>query len=142
MPASGDEGSDGIHLVLLSDHGRSQGSTGLFLGTQRAAENADLLRRNQISSIVCVGTPKFHPEEFDYLEVSVLDIPSENLLAHFDACASFIDSGMRGGQGVLVNCVFAQSRSATGVPVVANLLSVKVVGICSFFIFHQHLSHR
>lgn len=51
-----------------------------------------------------------------YLKVDVLDLPSENILGSFDQCASFIEDGMRRGQRVLVNCVFAQSRSAAGVP--------------------------
>ena len=97
-----------------------------------------------MSRIVCVGTPAFHRNKgvvvgegkegrsnddgdssssnssssssngFTYLEVPVLDLPSENLLARLDECTSFIEDGLRRGQGVFVNCVFAQSRSAAG----------------------------
>lgn len=129
----------GIYCVLKETPAR------LFLGTQKAAQNRQLLRRHGVSRIVCVGTPAFHrdmvggeePLEgrddyggegdscntvgnnngsgFTYLEVPVLDLPSENLLARLDECTSFIADGMRRGQGVFVNCVFAQSRSAAGV---------------------------
>lgn len=47
-----------------------------------------------------------------YLEVDVKDLPSENLLDQLDACVDFIEDGMRRGESVLVNCVYAQSRSA------------------------------
>lgn len=125
----------GIYRVLNGTPG------GLFLGTQKAAQNRQLLREHGVSRIVCVGTPAFHRDTtvggeaplggrddegdssssnnnnrsgFTYLEVPVLDLPSENLLARLDECTSFIADGMRRGQGVFVNCVFAQSRSAAG----------------------------
>lgn len=47
-----------------------------------------------------------------YLEVNIKDLPSENLLGRLDACVAFIENGMRRGESVLVNCVYAQSRSA------------------------------
>lgn len=125
----------GIYRVLNETPAR------LFLGTQKAAQNRQLLRKHGVSRIVCVGTPAFHRDttvggegplggrddegdsstssnnngsEFAYLEVPVLDLPSENLLGRLDECTSFIEDGMRRGQGVFVNCVFAQSRSAAG----------------------------
>ena len=128
----------GIYCVLKETRAR------LFLGTQRAAQNRQLLRRHGVSRIVCVGTPAFHRDKvggeeplegrdndgeegdscntignnngsgFTYLEVPVLDLPSENLLVRLDECTSFIEGGMRRGQGVFVNCVFAQSRSVAG----------------------------
>lgn len=110
-----EELDEGIHLVHTEEVVDDQLQQGrLFLGTQRAAQQAGLLHRNGISRVVCVGTPPFHPEEFDYLEIPVLDMPSENMLVHLDKCVSFVEAGMREQQGVLVNCVFAQSRSVTG----------------------------
>lgn len=110
-----DNGDEGIHLISTGEANTNQGLEGqLFLGTQRAAQDAVLLRRNRVSRVLCVGTPQFHPGEFSYLEIPVLDTPSANLLAHLDECMSFIEAGIRKGQNVLVNCVFAQSRSVTG----------------------------
>lgn len=125
----------GIYCVLKESPAQ------LFLGTQKAAQNRQLLHRHGVKKIVCAGTPAFHrhgdrvggeePLEghdegdtsstsnnngrgFAYLEVPVLDLPSENLLARLDECTAFIEDGMHRGQGVFVNCVFAQSRSAAG----------------------------
>lgn len=113
----------------------------LFLGTQQAAQDRSLLRRYAVSRIVCVGTPAFHQQQEEnvdgrpkrgdegdcsdgttsdadvtgdlvYLEVNIKDLPSENLLGRLDACVAFIENGMRRGETVLVNCVYAQSRSA------------------------------
>ncbi|CAN0250897.1 unnamed protein product [Scytosiphon promiscuus] len=115
----------GLHLIPSCD-----GGARIFLGTQEAAQDRSLLRRYGISRIVCVGTPAFHQADsvgstnesgrkgeskaagFLYLEIPILDLPSENLLAHLDRSASFIADGVRRGENVLVNCVYAQSRSA------------------------------
>ncbi|CAM9226739.1 unnamed protein product [Hapterophycus canaliculatus] len=127
---------NGLYLIPLSD-----GEARLFLGTQKAAQDRLLLRRHGISRIVCVGTPAFHQagraegDEGDvdsiddtkkgrstdkaeavgflYLEIPILDLPSENLVGHLDRSAAFIAEGVRREENVLVNCVYAQSRSAT-----------------------------
>ncbi|CAM9158802.1 unnamed protein product [Ectocarpus fasciculatus] len=126
--------SDGLYLVL--DNGAR-----LFVGTQKAAEDQSLLRRHRVSRIVCVGTPAFHQGDDDddqvhsngskkniaYLEVHVLDLPSENLLGRLDSCVSFIDEGMRREENVLVNCVYAQSRSPT--VVAAYLMRLKGLAV-------------
>lgn len=129
----------GLHLLALEQLGEGNEAR-LFLGTQKAAQDRSLLRRERISRIVCVGTPAFHQGEAGegqheggngddadtpdssgrndrrlvYLEVPVLDLPSENLLGRLDACVYFIEDGLRRGERLLVNCVFAQSRSAAG----------------------------
>ena len=112
----------------------------LFLGTQQAAQDRSLLQRYSVSRIVCVGTPAFHQQEEEnvhganggdngdngsrstggsddpgdliYLEVDIKDLPSENLVGRLDTCVAFIEDGMSRGESVLVNCVYAQSRSA------------------------------
>lgn len=116
---------------LYPVEGSNSTAARLFLGTQKAAQNRSLLRCHRVSRIVCVGTPAFHRvvdkaatqepaddcrlgDELVYLEIPILDLPSENLLARLDDCVSFISSSMQHGHGVLVNCVYAQSRSAAG----------------------------
>lgn len=137
VPTSASMASDnGLYDVPLLNRGAR-----LFLGTQKAAQDRSLLRRCGISRIVCVGTPAFHQQPgaggdeggvdttvntdesgsrgegkvvgFLYLEIPILDLPSENLLAHLDRSASFIAQGVSLGDNVLVNCVYAQSRSAS-----------------------------
>lgn len=130
----------GLYCVQEDDEAaRPVGRRGrLFLGTQEAAQDRSLLRRYTVSRIVCVGTPAFHQheeenghganggdggdsstkfsgdatEDLGYHEVNIKDLPSENLLGRLDACVAFIEDGMRRGESVLVNCVYAQSRSA------------------------------
>ena len=111
----------GLYLVVVEPPtiGSSSSVGRLFLGTQGAAQDQTLLRSHGINSIVCVGTPAFHRRAggdgtFDYLEIQLLDLSSENLLTRLDEATSFVWDGVRRGRGVLVNCVFAQSRSAAG----------------------------
>lgn len=97
-------------LFCILPHEASNGR--LYLGTQAAAQDAALLAQHGIERVVSVGTPAFHEGQFQYLQVPVLDLPSANLLQYFDDALQFIDAGVKSGRGVLVNCVFAQSRSA------------------------------
>ncbi|CAB1103618.1 unnamed protein product [Ectocarpus sp. CCAP 1310/34] len=124
--------SDGLYLVLPEKRGR------LFVGTQKAAQDRSLLRRHRVSRIICVGTPAFHQGDDDeahsncsknisYLEVDILDVPSENLLGRLDSCVSFIEEGMSREENVLVNCVYAQSRSPT--IVAAYLMRLKGLSV-------------
>ena len=120
-------GDEGIYPVFDGARTRDglAGKQGgrLFLGTQKAAQDLSILRQHGVTRIVCAGTPAFHlggkgvdgaspAGEFSYLEVDIKDLPSENLLGRLDECVAFVENGMRGGETVLVNCVFAQSRSA------------------------------
>lgn len=83
---------------------------------QQEEENADSGRNggdadhNGTSS--GAGSSGDPPGDLIYLEVNIKDLPSENLLGRLDACVAFVEDGMRRGEGVLVNCVYAQSRSA------------------------------
>ncbi|CAN0207557.1 unnamed protein product [Ectocarpus sp. 13 AM-2016] len=124
--------SDGLYLVLPEKRAR------LFVGTQKAAQDRSLLRRHRVSRIICVGTPAFHQGDDDevhgncsknisYLEVDILDLPSENLLGRLDSCVSFIEEGMSREENVLVNCVYAQSRSPT--IVAAYLMRLKGLSV-------------
>ena len=65
---------------------------------------------NGSSGATCSGGDT--PGNLVYLEVNIKDLPSENLLGRLDACVTFVEDGMHRGEGVLVNCVYAQSRSA------------------------------
>ncbi len=125
-------GGDEIYLVL-EDASTPEGPAGtqgrLLLGTQKAAQDLTLLRQYHVKRIVCAGTPAFHRRDaggtngvhgapaaaagaFSYLEVNIKDLPSENLLGRLDECVAFVEAGVRRGETVLVNCVYAQSRSA------------------------------
>ncbi|CAM9463720.1 unnamed protein product [Discosporangium mesarthrocarpum] len=103
-------GDQQLHCVIKEEDGRS-----LYVGTQEAAKNLQLLREHGVGSILCVGSIPFHENEADlkYKVVSVLDIPTENLLVHLDSCISFLTDGLDHGKSVLVHCVYGQSRSAT-----------------------------
>lgn len=149
----------GLYLVRLEDVTAIGTGARLFLGTQQAAQNRELLLRSGVSRILCLGTPAFHREAevvavaaavpsgdgdsdgrtngtgcgtksgtFEYLEIPILDLPSENLVERLDECVAFIQDGfLRLGRGVLVNCVFAQSRSAA--VVVAYLMKQEGISL-------------
>ncbi|EGD72374.1 hypothetical protein PTSG_00394 [Salpingoeca rosetta] len=53
------------------------------------------------------------PGSVTYCSLRVSDVPSENVMDHFDMAASFIHKAVKGGGRVLVHCTMGVSRSTT-----------------------------
>ncbi|CAM9913584.1 unnamed protein product [Choristocarpus tenellus] len=116
-------GDDQFHRILCGENGAD-----VYIGSQEAAKKLELMRQHSIRHVVCLGSLPFHEGQADlrYLVVEVLDLPSENLIAHLDSCVSFIQSGLERGEAVLVHCVYGQSRSAA---VLAAFLMTSGIGL-------------
>src|SRR5271154_971979 len=105
----------------------------LWLGSKRAFDDEELLRRHNISHIVSVmptsddisdnpdgSGPLKATESYQTvlglrtrLVIPVFDLGSENLLRHFPVAREFIDSAISNGGTVLVHCLAGASRSPT-----------------------------
>jgi dual specificity phosphatase 12 len=105
----------------------------LWLGSKRAFDDEELLRRHNISHIISVmptsvdisdnpdGSGPFKTTESyqtilghrTRLVIPVFDLGSENLLRHFPVAKEFIDSAISNGGTVLVHCLAGASRSPT-----------------------------
>ena len=87
---------------------------GLFLGSQTAAINRDLLELYNVKTVLTIAkhiAPPF-PDRFTYYVYEVYDRGDEDLLSHFPQMCEEIASGLKKG-GVLVHCANGISRSPT-----------------------------
>jgi protein-tyrosine phosphatase len=84
---------------------------GLYLGNREGAQERRQLLESGITHILnCTQElPCYHPGEFTYLQLHLLD-PDPRLEERLDQCCAFIDEGRRNGK-VLVHCFAAVSRS-------------------------------
>lgn len=87
----------------------------LYLGNYNDAQNIALLRRGQISHILCAAAElrPAYPNQFTYKMIFASDHPGFNISLHLDSAADFIKHGMDHGNGVLVHCHMGISRSTT-----------------------------
>jgi len=84
----------------------------LWIGGIDAALDTKLLLDKQINCVVTVDkTPLIIHSETKYLHISVHDLCTEDLFAHFETVFHFIEKGKELG-GVLVHCFHGVSRSA------------------------------
>jgi len=88
---------------------------GLFISSRVAARNKDVLIKYGITHILsaCVEVPPKFPEDFQYLQLMLLDHPTFAIIDLFPGSISFINEALREGGKVLVHCVAGVSRSAT-----------------------------
>lgn len=86
---------------------------GLYIGSMLAEQNKAGLLAAGICAVLQVGEglcPTYN-HEFEYEGVGIMDVPDEDIVAHFAKCFKFIDEHVNAG-GVLVHCVAGVSRSA------------------------------
>jgi hypothetical protein len=86
-----------------------------LIGNYKDSEDLVFLQTYGISHILCAAKelqPAF-PRKFTYKHVQADDVPSYNLLKHFDQAAEFIDAAISAGGTVLVHCAAGISRSVT-----------------------------
>ncbi|CAL8249921.1 unnamed protein product [Boreogadus saida] len=96
-------------------HGLCQVTPQLYLSNVRAASDASVLQRFNISCIINVSENKAsHPfPGVDYVHIAVADSPSTTLCDHFHRVADKIDLVCRSDGRTLVHCNAGVSRSAT-----------------------------
>lgn len=92
-------------------------NTNIWLGGLASACDRKALRDRGITRIITAVydvNPIFPDDpELIYLKIPVLDVPSEEIAAHFDKAINFIEESVNHGHGVLIHCVYGVSRSST-----------------------------
>ncbi|CAF3636175.1 unnamed protein product [Rotaria socialis] len=88
---------------------------GLYLGNAQDAEDMNLLKQNDIKSIINISTsiPCHYANEkiFDYLQLPCYDSCRENILQYFDHTLEYIHQKLLLNQNILVHCQGGVSRS-------------------------------
>lgn len=89
----------------------------IYLGDINGVSNLYQLRKNKITHILTMaaGIRPLYKKEFKYKVVNIMDLPTQNILAHLDRAVEFINKVVTGGGRVLVHCHAGISRSATTV---------------------------
>lgn len=91
--------------------------SGLFLGCQSDASNADLLESLKIKYILNVSEdlPNTFEDDatFSYKRIPITDHWSQDLSQFFPEAIAFIDEALEKKQGILVHCLAGISRSVT-----------------------------
>ncbi|CAI2366887.1 unnamed protein product [Moneuplotes crassus] len=89
----------------------------IYLGDINGCSNLHLLRKNKITHILTMaaGIRPLYRKEFKYKVVNIMDLPTQNILAHFDKAIEFINKAVASGGRVLVHCFAGVSRSASTV---------------------------
>ncbi|XP_064466489.1 dual specificity protein phosphatase 3-like [Ornithodoros turicata] len=97
---------------------------GIFVGDEGAARNKDYLRGLGVTHVLNTAegyqfgqvdtTKEFYASHhIEYLGLRLIDMPQEDISAHFDKSAEFIESCLERKGKVLVHCRMGMSRSAT-----------------------------
>lgn len=89
--------------------------SGIYVGSEAAARDKNLLRRMGITHIVNanIGTPNYWEGEIEYLKVNVRDDRNERIDERLEITNGFIRDALRNGGKVAVLCRQGVSRSAT-----------------------------
>lgn len=88
--------------------------SGLYMGSQDAAEDTDILHKHSITHVLSLGVkPIILDETLTHMYVQLLDLPESNLISSLDQCFTFIDNAIQTGGCVFVHCNAGISRSAS-----------------------------
>ncbi|PVU92569.1 hypothetical protein BB559_003693 [Furculomyces boomerangus] len=86
---------------------------GIYVGGTLAESNIEGLKTAGITNIISI-VPNFkpsHPKDFEYLIIDELDLPTTNIIQHFNQTTNFIKDSVVQNCKILVHCVAGQSRS-------------------------------
>lgn len=88
----------------------------LYLGNERDAENAELMKEKDIKYVLNVTSHipcYFENQGIKYHRLPATDCGEQNLRQYFDEAFAFIDEARCSGSNVLIHCHAGISRSAT-----------------------------
>ncbi|RNA19383.1 Dual specificity phosphatase 19 [Brachionus plicatilis] len=99
----------------------------LFLSGDDVATNLDILNSKKITHILNLTSNISNKFEslFKYKKILIYDLPSEDILSHFEEAFEFIDNGLKDkNRSVLVHCNAGVSRSCSFV--IGYLMNKKI----------------
>ena len=72
------------------------------------------MHRHKVTHVLNVTTEvdEYYSHSFEYLRIDIPDLPSVNIVKHFDEAFQFIEDARKEGT-VLVHCYYGNSRSAS-----------------------------
>lgn len=112
----------------------------VFLGSQDCVMDKEYLYRLGIKKILCVAPmiePLF-PEEFEYITIPLLDLPTYNLGENIHACIECIHTAVSTNENVLCHCNAGISRS----PAVIIAYLIKYMDMTFSDAYNQVLKKR
>lgn len=97
---------------------------GVYIGSQDAAINLAALNEYKITHIlnVATGIKNAYPDQYNYLNIELLDVPETNIRQVFTRTNEFIQQAIALNGRVLIHCNAGISRSAS--IVLAYLLGI------------------
>jgi len=87
----------------------------IYLGSEVNAKNKIELQSLKIKYVLNVAADSkcFYPNEFTYLQISLADEITQNVLTSFPIGIDFIDSAKKDNAAILIHCIQGISRSAS-----------------------------
>ena len=99
--------------MLKSETGRSI-IENLYLGDAKAVQDCSPDKVKCLVSLYrCDGVEKWDMED-DLFQIEIDDLPTEDILQHFQSACDFIHSKLTNQESVLVHCYAGSSRSVSG----------------------------
>lgn len=88
---------------------------GLYLGGEETAINKELLKKNNVTTILNVTShiPFYHESEFTYYRIPIIDALSVDIKQYFVETFKIIDDTLTENKKILIHCQAGISRSAT-----------------------------
>ena len=106
--------------ILMGDCTRSQLimskiTEQVYLGSSLEARDKNWLKSKYITHIVNCTTehPNYHPDEFNYLKLSLLDTPNQSIYHVLEKTFEYIKTAVGNGGTVYVHCHAGVSRSSS-----------------------------
>ena len=105
-----EDNTDRITQIIKPHNGRG----GLYLGSQKAACDTNLLKSFSIRAVITVAAElnNKYPKDFEHLKINIDDQPLAYIYEHFEITYSFLNKNLQNGN-VFVHCRMGISRSAS-----------------------------
>ena len=87
----------------------------IFLGSEDAAMNEEVLKKFNITAICTCGeelaTPFIKDEKIKYLKYDIVDWVEQNIEQYFDSHYEWMEKMLEEGRNILIHCAHGMSRS-------------------------------